>query len=95
MKSALARAATKTVWISRCSAKKLRIWPCQRWHSSLSSFVRSFAPAVLNGQPARVSEIARQRLDWATTSIPARQCSAWLSPSRATVALARSGATPK
>ena len=33
----------------------------------------------------------RQRLDCATTSSAARQCSAWLSPSSATVARARSG----
>jgi hypothetical protein len=93
--SALARAATKTVWMSSWSASQRRSWPCQRWHSSLSDSVLSFAPALLNGQPERVMEMPRQRLDWATTSIAARQCSAWLSPTSATVARERSGETPK
>ena len=40
--------------------------------------------SALNGQPDNVIEIPRRALLWATTSIAARQCSAWLSPTSAT-----------
>ena len=50
--------------------------------------------AVDNGQQVCVIESPRQRRRRATTSSAARQCEAWLSPSSATVAVARRFATP-
>ena len=96
VKSALARAATKTVWTSFVlgeEAPDLALPAVAVVAVPLAS--AASRPAVLNGQPERESEMPRQRLDWATTSSAARQCSAWLSPSSANVARARSGATPK
>ena len=45
-------------------------------------------------QPEAVIEYARQWLRRATTSTAGRQCRAWLSPTSATVAIARAAGTP-
>ena len=48
-----------------------------------------------NGQPVWVTDNNRQFSAFATTSSPARQCFAWLSPTSATVAVAASGTAPE
>jgi hypothetical protein len=84
---------TKTVAISGCLPSHARTW---RFHYTQCARARLSSAGVAseNGQPVRVNDNPRQRSAFATCSTAARQCDAWLSPTRAIVPVGCAGALP-